>query len=104
VTDRAPANLVTNPRPAAKVDAAHVGNRSLEGMHGTVALPHHEAGFGSNFGRSSAGYSHQRRILDPGNWGTDLQAGAQFKYGLLWIVRSRLDGHLHASVSARLAW
>jgi manganese transport protein len=24
--------------------------------------------------------------MDPGNWGTDLQAGAQFKYGLLWIV------------------
>ncbi|MEO6778118.1 MAG: Nramp family divalent metal transporter, partial [Gemmatimonadaceae bacterium] len=22
----------------------------------------------------------------PGNWGTDLQAGAQYKYGLLWIV------------------
>ncbi len=24
--------------------------------------------------------------MDPGNWGTDLQAGAQFKYGLLCIV------------------
>ncbi len=24
--------------------------------------------------------------MDPGNWGTDLAAGAQFKYGLLWIV------------------
>jgi manganese transport protein len=24
--------------------------------------------------------------MDPGNWGTDLQGGAQFKYGLLWIV------------------
>jgi manganese transport protein len=24
--------------------------------------------------------------MDPGNWGTDLQAGAQFRYGLLWIV------------------
>ena len=24
--------------------------------------------------------------MDPGNWGTDLQAGAQFKYGLLWVV------------------
>ena len=23
---------------------------------------------------------------DPGNWGTDLQGGAQFKYGLLWVV------------------
>ena len=24
--------------------------------------------------------------MDPGNWATDLQAGAQFKYGLLWVV------------------
>jgi manganese transport protein len=24
--------------------------------------------------------------MDPGNWATDLQAGAQFKYNLLWIV------------------
>src|SRR5436305_8052452 len=24
--------------------------------------------------------------MDPGNWGTDLQGGAQFKYGLLWEV------------------
>src|SRR5215813_14091811 len=24
--------------------------------------------------------------MDPGNWGTDLQSGAQFKYALLWVV------------------
>ena len=24
--------------------------------------------------------------MDPGNWGTDLQAGAQYRYGLLWVV------------------
>jgi len=24
--------------------------------------------------------------MDPGNWGTDLQAGALYRYGLLWIV------------------
>jgi manganese transport protein len=24
--------------------------------------------------------------MDPGNWATDLQAGAQFKYGLIWVV------------------
>ena len=24
--------------------------------------------------------------MDPGNWSTDLQGGAQFKYGLLWVV------------------
>jgi len=24
--------------------------------------------------------------MDPGNWATDLQGGAQFKYSLLWVV------------------
>ena len=24
--------------------------------------------------------------MDPGNWGTDLDAGAKFRYGLLWVV------------------
>src|SRR6185436_9961801 len=24
--------------------------------------------------------------MDPGNWGTDLAGGAQFKYGLLWVI------------------
>src|ERR1044071_6203115 len=24
--------------------------------------------------------------MDPGNWGTDLQGGASYRYGLLWVV------------------
>ena len=24
--------------------------------------------------------------MDPGNWATDLQGGAQFRYGLMWVV------------------
>ena len=60
---------------------------SLEGVHSTVDVPHHEAGFWQNWKAFvgpailvSVGY------MDPGNWGTDLQAGAQFKYNLLWVV------------------
>ncbi len=60
---------------------------SLEGVHSTVSVPHHEAGFWQNWKAFvgpailvSVGY------MDPGNWGTDLQAGAQFKYNLLWVV------------------
>ena len=63
------------------------GAMSLEGMHGSVKVPHHKAGFWRQmvayFGPAilvSVAY------MDPGNWGTDLQAGAQFKYGLLWTV------------------
>jgi manganese transport protein len=61
--------------------------RSLEGMHGTVAVPGERAGFWQNW-RAFVGPALLVSVgyMDPGNWGTDLQAGAQFKYGLLWVV------------------
>jgi manganese transport protein len=73
---------------AAKVAVGeHLGAVSLEGMHNSVNVPHHKAGFwkqiAAYFGPAvlvSVAY------MDPGNWGTDLQGGAQFKYGLLWVV------------------
>src|SRR5712692_662469 len=64
------------------------GHPSLEEVHSTVAVPQ----------RGTAGFWKQWRAfvgpailisvgyMDPGNWGTDLSAGAQFKYGLLWVV------------------
>ncbi|HKV79855.1 MAG TPA: Nramp family divalent metal transporter [Candidatus Sulfotelmatobacter sp.] len=63
------------------------GHRSLENVHGSIEVPHHQAGFWQQWKAFvgpailvSVGY------MDPGNWGTDLQGGAQFKYGLLWVV------------------
>src|ERR1700752_2261603 len=60
---------------------------SLEGIHGTVEVPAPQAGFWQKWRAfvrpailGSVGY------MDPGNWGTDLAGGAQFKYGLLWVV------------------
>src|SRR6266542_3645890 len=60
---------------------------SLEGMHGTVDVPHHQAGFWQQW-RAFIGPAILVSVgyMDPGNWGTDLAAGAQFKYGLLWVV------------------
>jgi manganese transport protein len=60
---------------------------SLEGIHGTVEVPHHRAGFWNQW-RAFVGPAILVSVgyMDPGNWGTDLQAGAQFKYGLLWVV------------------
>ena len=65
----------------------HEGHVSLEGVHGTVAVPHPEAGFWQNW-RAFVGPAILVSVgyMDPGNWGTDLQAGAQFKYNLLWVV------------------
>ncbi len=63
------------------------GHPSLEEVHGTVAVPHHEAGFWRQW-RAFVGPAILVSVgyMDPGNWGTDLSGGAQFKYGLLWVV------------------
>ena len=60
---------------------------SLPEVHRTVPVPHAKAGFWRQWKAFSGpavlisvGY------MDPGNWGTDLAGGAQFKYGLLWVV------------------
>jgi len=62
-------------------------HRSLEGIHGTVEVPRADAGFWPNW-RAFAGPALLVSVgyMDPGNWGTDLQAGARFKYDLLWVV------------------
>ena len=69
------------------VQVARAGQVSLEGMHGTVAVPGAQAGFWEHW-RAFVGPAILISVgyMDPGNWGTDLQGGAQFKYGLLWVV------------------
>jgi len=80
------------PHKATPADQGQAGDeltdhRSLGGMHGSVAVPaakeHWWRQLLAFIGPAwlvSVGY------MDPGNWGTDLQAGAQFQYGLLWVV------------------
>src|SRR5205823_2957186 len=65
-------------------DTAH---RSLEDMHATVAVPHVGASFWRQY-RAFAGPALLVSVgyMDPGNWATDLQGGALYKYGLLWVV------------------
>ena len=65
----------------------HERHLSLEGLHGTVKVPPVSAhpwrqylAFAGPAMLVSVGY------MDPGNWSTDLSAGAGFRYGLLWIV------------------
>jgi manganese transport protein len=63
------------------------GALSLEGVHGSIDVPHYQAGFWEQW-RAFVGPAILVSVgyMDPGNWGTDLQGGAQFKYGLLWVV------------------
>jgi manganese transport protein len=72
---------------ASKSAAASSGHRSLEGLHSSVDVPRADAGFWKQY-RAFVGPALLVSVgyMDPGNWGTDLQAGAQFKYGLLWVV------------------
>jgi manganese transport protein len=76
----------TNPSQSIVAAPVH-GPLSLEGSHSSVAVPHHDAGFWEQW-RAFVGPAILVSVgyMDPGNWGTDLQGGAQFKYGLLWVV------------------
>ena len=73
--------------PPVSADKAQASTRSLEGLHSTVPLPPEGAGFWRHL-RAFAGPAFLVSVgyMDPGNWGTDLKAGAQFKYDLLWVV------------------
>ena len=55
------------------------GHMSLEGMHGSVEVPSHQAGFWQQW-RAYVGPAILISVgyMDPGNWGTDLAGGAQF--------------------------
>src|SRR6266513_3207326 len=66
---------------------SHSTGLSLEGMHSTVPVPSHHEGWWKHW-RAFVGPAVLVSVgyMDPGNWGTDLAAGAQFKYGLLWVV------------------
>jgi len=71
----------------APAPASPDGQVSLEGMHGTISVPPHTASFWRQW-RAFVGPAILISVgyMDPGNWGTDLAGGAQFKYGLLWVV------------------
>jgi manganese transport protein len=80
------------------------GPRSLEGLNGTVAVPPAGAGFWRQW-RAFAGPALLVSVgyMDPGNWGTDLQAGASYRYGLLWVVAvSSLMAIVMQVIAARL--
>jgi manganese transport protein len=70
-----------------RLPETHANHLSLEGMHGSVEVPPQQAGFWKQW-RAFVGPAILVSVgyMDPGNWGTDLAGGAQFKYDLLWVV------------------
>src|SRR4051812_36619921 len=73
--------------PGEKPRLAEATHVSLEGIHSTIAVPESPTQFWRNW-RAYVGPALLVSVgyMDPGNWGTDLAAGAQFKYDLLWVV------------------
>ena len=77
--------------------------KSLPEVHGTVGIPH-----GAGFWRKMLAYGGPAFLvsvgyMDPGNWATDIEAGARFGYSLLWVlVLSNAMALLLQSLAARL--
>ena len=74
---------------------------SLEDIHGSVRIPRkwwrRFLAFSGPAFLVSVGY------MDPGNWGTDLQAGSKFGHRLLWVLlMSNLMALLLQSLATRL--
>src|SRR5437868_15057654 len=76
-----------NPVMRKEIPEAPAGGRSLEGLHRTVPVPPPSAGFWRQW-RAFVGPAFLVSVgyMDPGNWGTDLKAGAVYRYGLLGVV------------------
>ena len=94
-------NLNSSEPPAVKTE---VGIRSLEGLHGTVHLPPGSAGFWRQLAAfAGPAFLISVGYMDPGNWGTDLQGGAAYRYDLLWVVAlASLMAIFMQVISARL--
>src|SRR5438876_7134331 len=75
---------------------------SLEDIHHSVPIPLRSwwrrfLAFSGPAFLVSVGY------MDPGNWGTDIEAGSRFGYRLLWVLlMSNLMAILLQSLSTRL--
>src|SRR5204862_2363089 len=59
--------------------------RSLEEVHSSVPVAA-RSWWRRFFAFSGPAFLVSVGYMDPGNWGTDLQAGASYRYGLLWVV------------------
>src|SRR5262249_3152741 len=75
--------------------------QSLEDIHASVPIP--KAWWRRFLAFSGPALLVSVGYMDPGNWGTDLQAGSQFRYRLLWVLlMSNLMALLLQTLATRL--
>ena len=96
MTDSAPAICL----PDTEIDSG-ARDLSLEGMHRSIVVPPAEAGFWRQL-RAFVGPALLVSVgyMDPGNWGTDLQGGAEFKFKLLWVIAAASIMAIFLQISA----
>src|SRR3954454_15617083 len=76
---------------------------SLSEVHETIDATKHRSGIRKILPYVGPAYLVSVGYMDPGNWATDLQGGAQFGYKLIWILlMSNLMALLLQGLSARL--
>jgi manganese transport protein len=87
IIEPATPNVPASPANASPLSNGTQNTPSLEGLNATVSVPADNASFWRQL-RAFSGPAFLVSVgyMDPGNWGTDLQAGAEHKYGLLWVV------------------
>ncbi len=82
------------------------GRRSLEEVHGSIAIPSapgNRQRLRRFFAFLGPAYLVSVGYMDPGNWATDLQGGARFGYALIWVLlMSNLMAILLQTLAARL--
>src|ERR1035438_2996517 len=82
---------------------AHLSeDKSMSEVHSTVSTEHPSL-WRRMFAFAGPAYLVSVGYMDPGNWATDLEGGARFGYGLLWVlVLSNLMAILLQTLAARL--
>lgn len=84
-------------------DRHHSADLSLSEVHGSVETERTGKGIKKFLPYIGPAYLVSVGYMDPGNWATDLQGGAQFGYQLIWVLlMSNLMALLLQSLSARL--
>lgn len=81
----------------------HNFDNSLNEVHQSVDVTVPKKGLRKFLPYIGPAYLVSVGYMDPGNWATDLQGGAQFGYKLIWVLlMSNLMALLLQSLSARL--
>src|ERR1700737_2638665 len=86
---------------ATEAESGKRDSYSLREIHSSVPIP--ATGWRRLLAFSGPAFLVSVGYMDPGNWGTDIEAGSRFGYRLLWVLlMSNLMAVLLQSLATRL--